>query len=311
MKVLLAIDGSRSAGRARDLAASIRWPSGTRIEVLHVDQLLEGDLNLPPDRYTALHERGQRFIDKQVETAARALRGPNRTVKAKTILGRPASVIVEEAARIGADLLIVGSHGRGPFASALLGSVAAEVVDHASCPVLVARGTALTRAVLAEDGSPGARTAERLLIKWPFLKKLPVRVVTVMNLLPLYNFSGTGYGGTEVIDADVMQKLLDDTRHLNERTAAQGAKRLTTAGLAAKAEVREGEPFPASDRRRSLDEGKPHRARIPREHRSRTPGAGQRRAQRASPGEVLGAHYAHQGKVASEYRPACFGGRRP
>lgn len=242
VKILLAVDGSRSAGRARDLTASIRWSSGTRIEVLHVDQLLEGDLNLPPDRYTALHERERKFIDKQLETAARALRGPNRTVKAKTILGRPASVIVEEAARIGADLLIVGSHGRGPFASALLGSVAAEVVDHAPCPVLVARGTTLKRAVLAEDGSLGARTAERLLIKWPFLKKLPVRVVTVMNLPPLYNFSGTGFGGIEVIDADMMQKLLDDTQHLNERTAAQGAKRLTAAGLAAKAEVREGNP---------------------------------------------------------------------
>lgn len=147
----------------------------------------------------------------------RALRGPNRTVKAKTILGRPASVIVEEAAQIGADLVIVGSHGRGPFASALLGSVAAEVVDHAPCPVLVARGIALTRAVLAEDGSPGARTAGRLLIKWPFLKKLQVRVVTVMNLMPLYSYTGTGYSGTEVIDADTMQKVLDDTRRLNLR----------------------------------------------------------------------------------------------
>ena len=71
--------------------------------------------------------------------------------------------------------------------------------------------------MLAEDGSPGARTAGRLLIKWPFLKKLQVRVVTVMNLMPLYSYTGTGYSGTEVIDADTMQKVLDDTRRLNLR----------------------------------------------------------------------------------------------
>jgi nucleotide-binding universal stress UspA family protein len=51
--------------------------------------------------------------------------------------GHPVDVLLEEAK--GADLVVVGSRGRGGFSGALLGSVSTAVVHHAECPVLVFR----------------------------------------------------------------------------------------------------------------------------------------------------------------------------
>jgi universal stress protein A len=50
--------------------------------------------------------------------------------------------IVEEARRGGYDLVVIGTHGRSGFKHAFFGSVAERVVQHAPCPVLVARAKA-------------------------------------------------------------------------------------------------------------------------------------------------------------------------
>ena len=58
---------------------------------------------------------------------------------AHTRLGRPVDEILDLAEEIGADMIVVGSHDRGPVGRLLLGSVSEAVVRGARCPVLVAR----------------------------------------------------------------------------------------------------------------------------------------------------------------------------
>ena len=70
--------------------------------------------------------------------------------------GRAATVILEEAERTSAELIIVGARDHGAIERVLLGSVSAEVVDHAHCPVLVARRPTAWRVLVATDGSPDA-----------------------------------------------------------------------------------------------------------------------------------------------------------
>jgi nucleotide-binding universal stress UspA family protein len=53
--------------------------------------------------------------------------------------GNAAQVLLD--ACVSADLLVVGSRGHGTFAQALLGSVSAHCVHHATCPVVVIRGS--------------------------------------------------------------------------------------------------------------------------------------------------------------------------
>ena len=57
-------------------------------------------------------------------------------------VGTPAHTIVGYAEEIGADTIVLPSHGRTGLAHLLIGSVAERVVRHASCPVVVLRGGA-------------------------------------------------------------------------------------------------------------------------------------------------------------------------
>jgi nucleotide-binding universal stress UspA family protein len=54
-------------------------------------------------------------------------------------LGKPSAKIVEGTKSRPADLIVVGSHGRGRVGSLLLGSIAEGIVHHAPCPVLIVR----------------------------------------------------------------------------------------------------------------------------------------------------------------------------
>lgn len=54
-------------------------------------------------------------------------------------MGEPGPTICDVAAEVGADLVVVGSHGLGWLQRVLLGSVSTHVLNHAPCPVLVAR----------------------------------------------------------------------------------------------------------------------------------------------------------------------------
>jgi nucleotide-binding universal stress UspA family protein len=54
--------------------------------------------------------------------------------------GYPADALVEYAEEVGADLIVVGSRGRGDLASLVLGSTSHRVVNHARCDVLIAKG---------------------------------------------------------------------------------------------------------------------------------------------------------------------------
>jgi nucleotide-binding universal stress UspA family protein len=238
VNILFATDGSKSAERAQELVGSTDWPAPTHIEILHVDQLFAEDLELPAGTYSAVHERLRDEIGARLAEIKRELSGSGYDVEATVMINRPASAIVAEARRSAVDLIVLGSRGRGSLGSAVLGSVSAEVVDHAPCPVLVARTPCITRAVLAHDGSDGARQAEQLITTWSFLRRLPIRVVSAWSLAPSY-VSLDAMGGS-FMNGELYQQVIDDVRAEHTRAANEAAKRLVDDGVAAIADVREG-----------------------------------------------------------------------
>jgi len=152
--------------------------------------------------------------------------------------GQPPA-IVSEAGQLGSELVLIGSHNHGAFASFTLGSVAAEVVDHAPCPVLVARSSSLGPIVLGHDGSEGAKHAEELVATWPFLAHETVRVVSVSPLLPPWYMTADA-GMSSGITDEFLQEVLDERRARSARVANAATARLVERGLTASAEVRAG-----------------------------------------------------------------------
>jgi len=72
-------------------------------------------------------------------------------VHVDALIGEPAKTIVDHAAAINADLIVMGTHGRTGLAHLLMGSVAEHVVRAAGCPVLTVR-----QHTLAEETLPAA-----------------------------------------------------------------------------------------------------------------------------------------------------------
>ena len=96
-------------------------------------------------------------------------------VELRAEAGPIGAVLRDTASREAADLIIVGSRGRGVAASAIGGSVSADLTDHAPCPVLIVRRPALAGSWSRPTGSPSAKAIPEILARWRFLRGLPDR----------------------------------------------------------------------------------------------------------------------------------------
>ncbi len=237
-RVLVATDGSSSARTALELVRAFAWPAGTTLRLVHVVSPLPALVQWGPAR-RRLDGLGDPLRASLAETAEHLLRADIELQIDVLSDGEPADRIVRDAREFRADLIVTGSRGHGAIATMLLGSVAAAVVDHAPCPVLVARRPSCARIVLAEDGSPGAFEARQLLATWPIFKGLALRVVSVAHVTsPLLS----GIAPMMLEEARrAREELLAETRSAYGRLASESAEQLRIAGRHAESEVRSGD----------------------------------------------------------------------
>ena len=243
MRILLALDGSEPAGRARDLVDGIQWPPGTVIRVVAALERGGGLVGMPGSAGGARDPRAietstVRRLQDTIDGAVLNLERPGREVERILLRGRPASAIVKEAREFGADLVVMGSRGHGQIRSLLLGSVSAEVVDHAPCPVLVARGSTIRSVLFATDGSTTAEHAEHVLTDWPILAGRPVTVLSVAEVgMPWSTGMSPGIYD-QVLES--YTEAVDEARSQCRAIAEAAAARIAAAGFETTAAVREG-----------------------------------------------------------------------
>lgn len=244
MRVLLAVDGSATSDSARELVGSLQWPDGTVIEVAAaVEPIVDfiGTTVMPmPTSSPELEFEVAHELAHAVATAVTALEAPGRIVTRALLHGRPATTIVEEAGTFRADLIVVGSRGLGPLTSMLLGSVSAEVVDHAPCPVLVVRRPTIGSVLVAVDGSTSAQAAVTFLGQSRFLYGHHVEVLSVAGTtVPIPPVQLAGPRGPDV---EPGQGRIDEHRDWAESIAASAVTTLQRDGLTGRASISQGDP---------------------------------------------------------------------
>ena len=243
MKVLLATDGSTSSRLAVQLVAGLTWQPGTTIRIITaLDTVrLAGpwatmtSYGLADLEASLLDELEAVLVEAESELTVTGAR-----LERQVLFGRPSAAIVDQASEMSADLIVVGSRGQGPFRTMLLGSVSAEVVDHAPCPVLVARGSTVSRILLAHDGSMLARVAEDLVAGMPPLASLPVEVLSVVRTHE--PSADTLAPATMGRSMEVHSSALEESRLHHEDVARSAAERLGHQGREATWGVRAGDP---------------------------------------------------------------------
>lgn len=245
LRVLLGIDGSECAAVAVDFVDSVPWPAESEIRVAEAVEDHVPAMAGPWPTYglveaPQLAQAMRQEADTTVATSVARLERPGIRVSSHVEAGQPSRFIIDNADAFDADLIVVGSHGRGAIKSMVLGSVSADVVAHAHDPVLVARQPGLSRILLAWDGSAAAERAANLLLSWPIFDDSIVRVVSVASGGP--DWASAVYWSSPTPDASITDAGEEPSLRDHTRLAEEMMERLSQAGLGARADIREGDP---------------------------------------------------------------------
>lgn len=147
MKILLATDGSDYSKAAIEELARMPFPNGTKVRIVSAFENTPlitssyASMGGLAGGYAETSEIVENLSENVLNKAAELLKkkNPELSITTVAINGSPKHVILEEAEKAGADLIVVGSHGRGVIGRFLLGSVSQAVAMHAQCSVLIVR----------------------------------------------------------------------------------------------------------------------------------------------------------------------------
>lgn len=205
--VVVGFDGSESSQAAARWAAGVAAARGRRLVLLHAlrPPVATGGLGmgLPPslDLIDELEANARTELEQVIAELSAQPDAPDTTAFVQ--IGSPSTVLL--AASEEADLVVVGSRGRGGFLGLLLGSVGAQVAAHAQCPVAVIRqlpDKGAATVVVGIDGSPAAESALRFAFEAASSRGWAVHAVHAWDV-PAYDLIVVPNGPVPIPLADV------------------------------------------------------------------------------------------------------------
>ena len=149
-RILVPVDGSDASSHALSTAIGMARQSGGRLRLIHVLEDAAYLAGYDPtgaaagELYRASREGGERILAAD-QARVHAEGVPVDTVFMDQLGQRLAQSVADAAQQWGADLVVVGTHGRRGISRLMLGSGAEEIIRLATVPVLVARQPAAAK----------------------------------------------------------------------------------------------------------------------------------------------------------------------
>ncbi|MGV0039850.1 universal stress protein [Mycobacterium colombiense] len=167
--IVVAVDGSPASTAAAGWAAREAAMRNIPLTVAHA--VSTPTATFPPVPYpeslvTGLEDEGKKAIMHAMKVAEDAMPAERAVpIGRKLVYAAPTPALLKMSDT--AEMIVVGSSGRGPLARGLLGSVSSAVVRHANCPVAVVRDGELPDprdgyVLLGTDGSPASELATEI-----------------------------------------------------------------------------------------------------------------------------------------------------
>lgn len=159
--ILVGHDGSKDANQAAQTAARMAAALGTHVTVTRAWSMMTAPKPPTAERgYVPPLEDFEAATLAELDRDIAPLREkfPDVTINTAVVRGNPAAQLIEVSAD--AEMVVVGSRGRGGFAGLVLGSVSEQVVRYAKCPVLVVRRGASGE----QEPSDSGETLEQALV---------------------------------------------------------------------------------------------------------------------------------------------------
>jgi nucleotide-binding universal stress UspA family protein len=133
--ILHPTDFSDSATEANRVAASLAREHNAKLILLHVaPRPVTSVAGMPVPPPPPIDWSGPK---RELDAVIAGIKGV--VIESRFVEGIPAEAIVDFAREVGADLIVIGSHGRTGLGRVLMGSVAEHVVRNAGCPVLTVK----------------------------------------------------------------------------------------------------------------------------------------------------------------------------
>ncbi|HVE58945.1 MAG TPA: universal stress protein [Pyrinomonadaceae bacterium] len=146
MKILITTDGSDfSRAAVEKCCQMVVKPAETAIKIVSVYEVtLPLDVFPSPTEFSeklenSAREQAEEFAEQSAALIREHFPDSNIDLTTQISMGTPEQILIETARQWNADLVVVGSHGRGFWGRMLLGSTTDALVHHAPCSVLVVR----------------------------------------------------------------------------------------------------------------------------------------------------------------------------
>jgi nucleotide-binding universal stress UspA family protein len=233
MKILIAYDESECAVAALADLKRAGLPRKAEAHVLSVYaewMPAPTSFGMVETKFTSYLEQGGKETLAMARRARAVLKSsfPDWEIDAEALAGSPAGLIVDRAEALGADVIVVGSHGRSGLGRLLLGSVSQKVLHAAHTTVRIARGREKepeqpVRVIIGVDGSAGAEAAIKAVAARHWPKGSEARIVNGFPILPPI--------GAEYAAAAIAEWVADEKARVGE-AIEKAVGRLKGAGLA-------------------------------------------------------------------------------